>query len=163
MGPRGAGKTSLAPLLANALACPLFDLDSLVEELLGEPLSQFIPRAGLQAFRRLELQTMQQLLGGESYVLACGAGLVETKQARRSLEGFFDHRIWLDIAPAKQSSRLNESPRPRLHPELNFDQEQQVLDARRRPLYQQLATVHLNADEPLGAVLKNCLAALESS
>lgn len=144
------------------MACPLFDLDSLVEELLGEPLVQFIPRSGLPAFRRLELQTMQQLLGSESCVLACGAGLIETEQARRSLEEFFDHRIWLDIAPAKQSSRLIESPRPRLHPELNFEQEQQVLDARRRPFYQQLATIHLNAGKPLGAVLKNCLAALES-
>lgn len=140
----------------------MLDLDALLEEILGESLLSFIPRSGLQAFRRLELQTIKPLSGRESYVLACGAGLVETAQARRFLLNSCDHRIWLDISLATQSSRLSESPRPRLHPELSFEQEHTLLDARRRPLYQQLATIRLAADEPLTAVLKNCLAALES-
>ena len=158
IGPRGAGKSSVAPALASHYGCPCLDLDEAIETVVGEPLRHFIARAGWDAFRVVELETCARLLRAPSFVLACGAGLIETPTARQLLHEATDQCLWLDLSPAQQSQRLgNQDHRPALQPDLTSEQEQQQTDAKRRPLYAALATRCIDASASLPQVIAACL------
>ncbi len=158
IGPRAAGKTSVAPALAKSLDCPCFDLDAAVEEVVGEPLRSFIERAGWEAFRIVEFETFAQLLRAQDFVLACGAGIVETEAARRLLREATDRRLWLDLTPSGQLVRLGDQDhRPPLHPDLSQVDELERLDALRRPLYAALASRRIDASVALPKVITACL------
>ena len=158
IGPRAAGKTSVAPALAKSFGCPCFDLDTAIEAVVGEPLAPFIERAGWQAFRIVELETFAQLLRADDFVLACGAGIVETQAARHLLLEATDHRLWLDLSPSDQALRLgDQNHRPPLHPELSQAAELAHLDELRRPLYAELASRRIDASLALPKVITACL------
>ena len=148
-------------MLGRALSCPVFDLDEAVEDLLGQAISAFVEQADWPAFRLIECETFARLLQADQFVIACGAGLVETELARNLLSESCDQRLWLDITPAQQVARLSEDQRPRLNPELSWQQELLDVDARRRPLYQQLATAHLAVEGSLTKLHNEALTALE--
>jgi shikimate kinase len=160
IGPRGAGKTRIAPDLARHYHCPYFDLDEAIEEVVGEALRSFIERAGWQAFRVVELETFARLLRAENFVLACGAGLIENPAARRLLLEATEQRLWLDLEPEQQAARLaGQERRPRLHPQLALDQEFTEVDALRRTLYSELASHRIDASDTLPNVIAACLCA----
>ena len=158
IGPRGAGKTSVAPLLASHYGCPCLDLDEAIEAVVGEPLRDFIVRAGWEAFRLVELETCARLLQSPSFVLACGAGLVENPTAQRLLREATDQCLWLDLNPEQQRKRLGtQDHRPALQPDLTVEQEQRQTDVKRRPLYAALATRCIDASASLPKVVAACL------
>lgn len=71
----GSGKTFLGNQLAALLQIPFFDLDRIIEEKSGKKVAELFAGSGEDFFRRLEHDSLLQLLELQGdYVLATGGG-----------------------------------------------------------------------------------------
>ena len=80
----GSGKTSTGKVLAERLGWPFADLDELIAEVAGKTVSEIFEESGEEAFRALELSTLQLYFNsyfGDS-VLALGGGTLTSPEAR---------------------------------------------------------------------------------
>jgi shikimate kinase len=73
-GVMGAGKSTVAPLVAARLERVWVDTDRLVEESTGETVAAMFARAEAE-FRRAEAEAVRAVAGSEA-VVACGGGVV---------------------------------------------------------------------------------------
>jgi len=103
----GAGKTTLGRLLAARRGTPFVDLDDVVAMQSGQSVREVFASAGEAAFRRLELQALEDLVEAApaGCVLATGGGIVETAAARDLLPQF-GRVVWLQADPAACVERL---------------------------------------------------------
>ena len=166
-GPRGAGKSTLGPLLADDLDLPFFDLDRLVESRAGLRIHEIVDTEDWQRFRSLEQRVFDELMRRNSgpLVLAVGGGFVAEGQRLGVLRQRFDQRIWLDLPPEMQADRILDqtSQRPRLTDAGNWDQEFAMLDSQRRPYDEALATLREDATQSVQVLRQNLLRRLQSA
>jgi shikimate kinase len=158
IGPRGAGKSTLAPRLAQALGWRCIDLDQEIAHQTQTELSEWINSHGWSAFRALERAALANASTQNKVVIACGAGLVEDVDNQANLRKASHVVLWLDIDPKEQERRLREDAlRPRLEPKHSWIEELQIVDQRRRILYQELSDQRLDAAVKPDQLLSNCL------
>ena len=74
IGMMGAGKSSVAPLLAASLHRSVIEVDALIEEQEGMPIGEIFMAKGEAYFRRLEGETISRLLKEPPAVLSLGGG-----------------------------------------------------------------------------------------
>jgi shikimate kinase len=75
VGLPGAGKTTVGPLVAQELGVPFVDIDPLIEERFGAPVTEVFSTRGEAAFRRLEgVLVTDALQAGAPQVIAPGGG-----------------------------------------------------------------------------------------
>ncbi len=132
VGFMGAGKSTLGPLLARALARPFVDLDVEIERRAGATIAELFARRGEVFFRRLERQALADAARGRDAVIALGGGALGASASRaRVARGF---SVWLD-APVgllrRRCARPGEPERPLLRQPGAFER----LYRSRRPLY----------------------------
>ena len=84
VGLMGAGKSAIGRRLAEALARPFADSDTVIEEEAGQTIADMFARDGEEAFRRVEEAALGRLLEGAPAVIATGGGafLRPTNRAR---------------------------------------------------------------------------------
>lgn len=87
VGPMGAGKTTVAELLAQAWGVPARDTDHDVEAAEGRPISDIFVDGGEQHFRALERAAVRAALESHDGVLALGGGAVLDPATREALAG----------------------------------------------------------------------------
>jgi XRE family aerobic/anaerobic benzoate catabolism transcriptional regulator len=106
VGLRGAGKTTLGAALAKALSVPFFELDREIERLSGTSLGAILELYGQQAYRRYELQALQELLTAHPrFVVATGGSLVsETATYELLLRSCFT--VWVRTTPEEHMRRV---------------------------------------------------------
>lgn len=87
IGMRGAGKTTTGHWVATALKRPFIDLDTELESIEGMAIPDIIKTRGWQGFRDAELSLLRRMIKERSagFVFACGGGVVEMPEARKSL------------------------------------------------------------------------------
>lgn len=146
IGPRGAGKTTIAPLLAAKWAWPWLDLDAELERRTGKTIALLLAEFGEPAFRNLESAILSDVLAREPHILATGGGVILKEENRRRLRdrAFV---VYLRADPATLQQRLHEDRRASQRPPLTAlpeADEVAVLLAEREPLYQ--ATANLIVD-----------------
>jgi shikimate kinase len=83
----GAGKTTVAELLAAAWGVPVRDTDRDVEASEGRPISDIFVDSGEARFRALERAAVAEALAGHHGVLALGGGAVLDPDTRAALTG----------------------------------------------------------------------------
>lgn len=143
VGLMGAGKTTVGRQLAKRLARPFFDSDHEIVERTGVPIPTIFEIEGEDGFRRREAQTIHELSGSNSIVLATGGGVVLNPENRRLLHdtGWV---VYLNVPPRLLYERTRHD---RNRPLLNVPDplaRLEELHAARDPLYREAA--HLVVD-----------------
>src|SRR5262249_43043934 len=99
LGLRGAGKSTVRRLLAQRLSGRSHELDALVEEAGGLPLSELFAVHGEAYYRRVERECLLRLLrGGDGFVVAAGGGVV-TDPETYALLSQGCRTVWLKARP----------------------------------------------------------------
>ena len=144
IGPPGAGKTAVGPLLAELLGTSFRDTDADVVAAAGRPVSDIFIEQGEQAFRQLEREAAARALREHQGVLALGSGAVLDPSLQERLEGLPVVYLAADFGTVARRLGLDRphvvvpgNPRGRLRAMLE----------ERRPLYEQLATVTVTTDD----------------
>jgi shikimate kinase len=144
LGPRGAGKTTLAPVLARALGWTAADGDELLAARAGVPAGTFLQQAGEERFRLLEEEVTAAALAGKTpQVLALGGGAVLRARVQAALREPFVLPVLLLAPLPVLVSRLRAAPRPSLT-SLPPAAEIELLLHERLPLYRSLGKVELD-------------------
>jgi shikimate kinase / 3-dehydroquinate synthase len=154
IGFMGAGKSTAAGELAEALGARAFDSDALLAERFGHPVAHEFELAGEAAFRASEEQLVCALLSdaGAEDVVALGGGSVLSERVRSALAAHVT--VLLDVDPETAWERvggpvLDGAERPLAREREQFF----ALHDSRRALYEQLADATL-ADVAIGAVAR---------
>jgi XRE family aerobic/anaerobic benzoate catabolism transcriptional regulator len=136
IGLRGAGKTTLGAALAKAKNIPFFELDREIERLSGTALGTLIEMYGQQAYRRYELQALQELLDAHPrFVVAAGGGIV-SEAATYELLLRHCFTVWVRATPEEHMARViaQGDTRPMAGSSQAMDDLRRILEER-TPLY----------------------------
>ena len=155
IGFMGAGKSTAARSLAEALGTEAIDVDGVVERALGKPIERVFAEDGEAVFRAAEEQVTLELLSRpDAGVLALGGGAITHERVRAALRS---HTVlWLDVALDLAWTRCRDSGRPLAREREQFER----LYRRREPLYAETADATVPAErsnrmEPVIAALEN--------
>jgi shikimate kinase len=163
IGPPGAGKTAVGPLVAARLGVPFRDTDAEVGAAAGKPVSDIFVENGEEAFRALEREAAVRALDEhgalreQGGVLALGSGAVLDDEIRRLLEGLPVVYLSADFATIARRVGLD---RPRVVVPGNPRGRLRAMLAERDPLYQGLAAVTVPTDDLDPEELADQIAAL---
>lgn len=137
VGPPGAGKSTVAAVLAERLGVPVHDVDTAIEDAEQRSISDIFVDDGEAAFRALERAAVARALAHEVGVIALGGGAVMQAETEADLSGHFV--VFLDVAIADASKRIGfDRSRPLLsvNPRASWTR---MMNAR-RPTYERVAT-----------------------
>lgn len=143
VGPMGAGKTTVAGLLAAAWGTTARDTDRDVEEAEGRSISDIFVDSGEETFRRLERAAVAEALASHEGVLALGGGAVLDPETRERLAGHRVAFLRVGLSDAVKRVGLGTS-RPLLLG--NVRGRIKALLDERTPIYESVATLAVDTD-----------------
>jgi shikimate kinase / 3-dehydroquinate synthase len=149
IGFMGAGKSTVARELADALGAAPLDSDGLLEERLGHSVAREFELSGEDAFRSREEELVRELLSAAAadQVVALGGGSVLSARVRDELARHVT--ILLDVAPDTAWERVQASPDGPQRPLAGDRESFGALYEQRRALYEELADAIL-PELPIG-------------
>ncbi len=143
VGPPGAGKSTVAAVLARRLGVRSRDTDSDVEAAAGASVADIFVERGEQAFRALERAAVVAALAEHEGVLALGGGSVMDARTEAALQG---HTVvFLDVGVSDAARRVGlNRDRPLLvgNPRAQWV----ALMRQRRPVYERVAKAVVATD-----------------
>jgi XRE family aerobic/anaerobic benzoate catabolism transcriptional regulator len=106
VGLRGAGKSTVGPLLAGKLGAPFVEMDALILQASGLPLDQLFELHGERYYRRLEREILRRVLARRKpSVLAAAGGLVNEPATWQMLRDR-STVVWLKADPEDHWDRV---------------------------------------------------------
>ncbi|WP_104106598.1 shikimate kinase [Nocardioides sp. 616] len=144
VGPMGAGKSTVAALLAQDWGVEVRDTDRDIEEAQGRSISDIFVESGEEHFRALEVAAVADALASHTGVLALGGGAVLDPRTRAALAG---HRVaYLRVGLTETVKRVGlGTGRPLLLG--NVRSRIKALLDERTPIYESVATVSVDTDD----------------
>jgi shikimate kinase len=147
IGPPGAGKSAVGPLLADRLGVGFRDTDAEVAAAAGKPVSDIFIESGEEAFRELERSAVTTALGalrGRGGVLALGSGAVLDSGVQSLLEGLPVVYLSADFGTVARRVGLD---RPRVVVPGNPRGRLRTMLGERDAIYQRLAAITVPTDD----------------
>ena len=144
IGPPGAGKSTVGPLLAALLGAEFAETDAMVEDIAGKPVSDIFISDGEPAFRALERTVVAQALASHRGIVALGGGAVMDTATQQLLAQ--QRVVYLQTGFAAAAQRVGmDTPRPPLlrNPRSRL---RELLDER-LPIYEALARITVVTDD----------------
>ena len=144
VGPMGAGKSTVARLLATAYGVTARDTDTDVEAAAGRSISDIFVDSGEAHFRELERAAVGEALASHDGVLALGGGAVLDPTTRELLA---DHRVvFLRVGLSEAVKRVGlGTSRPLLLG--NVRSRIKALLDERTPVYESVADLVVDTDQ----------------
>jgi shikimate kinase len=135
IGMMGAGKSTTGRLLAQALGYGFVDSDTVIEQVVGQPIPEIFAEMGESGFRAIETQVLSQLAAHTKLVVATGGGIVlERINWSHLQQGVV---VWLDASIDTLWQRLKGDTQRPLLQDTNPKQKLEHLLAQRQRLYNQ--------------------------
>lgn len=144
LGFMGAGKTTVSQHIKR----PFYDMDTIIEEKIGMSISDFFAQEGEAAFRKMESETLEELLQLEGdIVISTGGGVVISERNRDLLRQNRKYNVLLAASFEVLYERIKEDKifqRPLF---LNNSKEDfHGIYERRMMLYEGLSDLVINTD-----------------
>jgi len=145
VGFMGSGKTTIGMRLAKRLGWSLLDFDEEIERRVGCSIAEIFESRGEDAFRELEREMGEEVLGRASVVLVPGGGWPIENERMSHLRAD-TLSVWLKVSPEVALARAEQDgpTRPLLAGSDPLGRARSLLSAR-TPSYEQ-ATLHLETD-----------------
>ena len=152
IGYRATGKSTLAQPLAERLGWSWVDADVELERRAGRTIREIFDTDGEPEFRRLERETLVDLLTRDHLVIAAGGGAVLNSDTRRDFRNA-GPVVWLKASVDTIEQRLyGDSTTSQRRPNLTSAggrEEVERLLSQREPIYSEAADLVIQTDEPL--------------
>ena len=161
VGLRGAGKTTLGQLAAQALSVPFVELDREVERASGMELSEIFALHGQAMYRRLERQCLETIIERFDRVVIATGGSLVTEPATYDLLLSACFVVWLSAKPDEHMSRVlaQGDLRPMAEGPQAMDDLKIILESR-VPLYAKADVEVSTSAKPVAEALSLLLAAV---
>ncbi len=102
-----AGKTRVGHALSGMTGLPFLDVDFLVEQIEGMPVSEIFRSRGEPYFRQIESTVLRDLCRGFGRIIGCGGGTVLSGDNRLLLKARCT-TVWLRVSRAEVLCRLED-------------------------------------------------------
>ena len=145
VGFMGSGKSSVGRILSSLTGFALVDTDDLVVREAGCSIPDIFRDQGEAAFRRIEREVLQSLVGRIGLIVATGGGVIVSEE-NRSLLPQIGPVVWLDADPEHLHQRVKHSKRPLLQtddPRATLEK----LYREREPLYREASSVRIDSGD----------------
>ena len=145
IGFMGSGKSTVGRELHHRLGYPLVDMDQVIEQRAGKPITTIFAEDGEEAFREMETRLLEELHDPSAArrIISTGGGVVG-RQENRALLRHLGYVVWLHAPPEVILDRTSKNrDRPLLHTDNPAVRIEELL-ATRQPLYAE--TAHLKID-----------------
>ena len=143
VGSTGAGKSSIAKMLATPLELTAVDLDREIEQRVGASVKQIFEEKDEAYFRAREADTLNDLLQRDGIILATGAGSI-LDPANREIMRARAFVIHIEVSVDEQIRRLcKDQTRPLLQRPDREEVLQRMAEAR-TPFYREVAHMNFN-------------------
>ena len=161
LGLRGAGKSTLGPLLARALERRFVELDDEIQAATGLAASEIFELHGEDYYRTAERQALERLLArGEPQVVAVSGGAVTDGAVFHLLRERF-LTVWVRATPEQHMGRVaGQGDQRPMADRPNAMAELRALLRARVPYYEQARLVADTSAEPPGACVDTLVAQL---
>ena len=147
IGYRGAGKSTVAHLLAADLKMPEVCLDEEIVKRAGKRIPEIVANHGWEYFRDLESEVVEVYASRDGWVIDAGGGVILREKNVLSLRrnGIL---IWLTAPPSVLIERIREdTERPALKRGKTFLEEVEEVLEERYPLYRFAAHFEIDVSE----------------
>ena len=149
IGYRGSGKTSVGRQLAERRGAAFVDADVELVARAGRSIREIFEQSGESAFRDMESEVLQDLLGRAGTIVSLGGGVILREANRKRLIESGLARVYLRADAQTLHDRIHADPataanRPALTHLGGGVEEIRTLLAAREPLYREVATHELD-------------------
>jgi len=105
VGFMGSGKSTVGPILANALGFQFLDIDNIIEEKANKTIPEIFQTEGEAAFREIERSALEELKSSSNTVIALGGGTI-TNPENLKIAKENGILVYLKISPEEILSRI---------------------------------------------------------